>query len=232
MDGVGLMTEAEKNEVRHTLKFMVSLLREGSKAVDELCLKYAIPKDGWKGECRRNGDRRMEKEIIKPHEIIMEQCPVFVSACDIRGFLGFGIRARTRGDVNHSMIMRRPGYFASQNLLYREVPLKRYVRPGVLLKFWQCVDITEEERLAITTVIWQDLRKPWWKRMYDFPGIVGQAVGLRWINIPWLNYCTEKVASRVRILIPGLRKKPTPEELDRAYELSPRFRMIGYYVGI
>ena len=56
------MTEAEKNEVRHTLKFMVSCLREAIKAMDKICIKYAIPKDDWKGVCRRNGDRRNVKK--------------------------------------------------------------------------------------------------------------------------------------------------------------------------
>lgn len=52
------MTEKEKDEVRHTLKFMVGCYREALMAMDKLCKDNAIPKDDWKGIEKRNGDRR------------------------------------------------------------------------------------------------------------------------------------------------------------------------------
>ena len=163
-------------------------------------------------------------------KIKKEDCPIFVSATDLRGFLGWGIRFRTNGIVSHSMIINRPGFFVTQGVTYKEIPFEKYLRRGVMLRLWKCEDITKEERDEIYYGITFDLHLPWWERMYDAPGIIGQLVGLRWINVPQLNYCSERVAKRVRVIIPDLKKHPTPSEIDNALKASKRFVELGYYM--
>ncbi len=165
-----------------------------------------------------------------PFDIKDKDCPIFVSATDLRGFLGWGIRLRTHSIVNHSMILYRQGYFVSQSWVYKEIPIERYVKKGIMLKLWQCKDITKSEKRRIFEGIRDDLSLPFWERMYDCLGIVGQLVGLRWLNIPQLNYCSERVAKRVRVLLPNLKKHPTPAELDEAFKKSKRFKCLGYYI--
>ena len=167
-------------------------------------------------------------KIIDLSEIKQEHCPLFVQSGDMRGFLGWGIKFRTKSDWSHSMIMRRPGFVCSQGWTYKEIPISKYDKRGVILKFWICKGMTLSEFQNIMIKIEEELRLPFWKRMYDFPGIIGQAIGLRWINVPFLRYCSERVASKLRILIPSLRKKPNPEDIDLACKESERMSVYGY----
>lgn len=169
-------------------------------------------------------------KIIDPYDIKLRDYPVFIQAGDMRSFLGWGIKMRTKSNFNHSMVSRKIGYVCSQSWTYKEIPIERYMKPYIILKFWTCKDMTDEEYKQIYDKIVRDLSLPWWKRMYDFPGIIGQAIGLRWINIPGLKYCSERVSSKVRILIPTLGKHPTPEDIDTAFKKSPRFECIGYWL--
>ena len=169
--------------------------------------------------------------FVDPCEITNEDCPVFVQSTDMRSFLGFGIRARTSSNWNHSMIMRIAGKVATQSNTYKEIDIKRYMKPGVMMKFWICKDITETERNAIMFKVQYDLSKPWYKRLYDYPGIVGQFFGLRWFNVPFLNYCSERVSSKIKVLIPDIPKHPTPEDIDAIFKNSDRMEVLGYYLG-
>lgn len=168
-------------------------------------------------------------KLIQMSDFIHNDFPLFVQSGDMRGFMGWGIKIRTGSNWNHSMVMRRPFYVCSQGWTYKEIPVRRYFKKYIILKFWKCKDINVQERYMILRKIEDDLKLPLWKRIYDFPGILGQAVGLRWINMPFLNYCSERVAGRVKILIPDLKKHPSPEDLDTAFKKSERFEVAGYW---
>lgn len=168
--------------------------------------------------------------IKNPNEITDKHCPVFISSVNINNFISFLIRKRT-GSINHSMIMRRPGYVVSQDSVYHEVPIEKYMKKGNILRFWVCKDITDNERGKIMSGINSDLELPWYKRAYDYPGVLlGQLTGLRFLNVPWLNYCSEKVRKRVKVLIPDIKKHPTPAELDTLYKKNERFKFLGQIV--
>lgn len=169
--------------------------------------------------------------IIDPYLISDKDCPVFIQAGDMRSFFGWGIRARTKSNFNHSMIMRLPGKVCTQSWTYKEIDISEYMKPGQILKFWICKDITNAERNAIMIKIAFELKRPWYKKMYDVPGIFGQLFGLRWVNIPSLNYCSERVRKLVEVLLPVSQKHPTPEDLDTLYKESPRMGILGYWIG-
>jgi len=171
-------------------------------------------------------------KIIDPRNIFPEDFPVFVQSGDLRGIVGFGIRQRTKSNWNHSSVMRRPGHVCSQNLTYKEKPIAHFMKPGVILKFWTCHDMTAEEREKILLQIDVDLAKPVWGRFYDFPGVVGQFFGIRWFNIPWLNYCSEKVARRIRVIIDAVKKYATPEDNDQTFQDSKRMKLLGYWLDL
>jgi len=169
-------------------------------------------------------------KIIDPFQITAEQCPVFVQTADTKGFFGWGIRKRTKSNWNHSCLMRLPGKIVTQGNTYKEIPIDRYMNRGQIIKFWVCKDITNEERNAIMLKVNHDLKKPWHKKMYDWPGIVGQFFGLRWFNIPGLNYCSERVAAKVAVILPQIQKHPTPEDIDTIFKRSERMKIIGFYM--
>lgn len=50
----------------------------------------------------------------------------------------------------------------------------------------------------------EELKKPWWKRRYDPFGIIGQAIGVKQFNNPWMNYCSERVIKQIYDSISGV----------------------------
>jgi len=168
---------------------------------------------------------------IDPYKITQEQCPIFVQSADIKSFFGWGIRKRTKSNWNHSMLCRKPGYVVTQGNTYHEVDIGEYMKPGQMMKFWICDHITSKERNAIIVKINAELIKPWWKRMYDWPGVLGQLFGLRWFNMPGLNYCSERVSAKIEVILPEVTKHPTPEDIDTLFKNSDRMRVLGYYWG-
>ena len=169
--------------------------------------------------------------LVDPCSITNKDCPVFVQSTDMRSFFGFGIRARTKSNWNHSMIMRIAGKLATQSNIYKEIDIQRYMKPGCMMKFWICKDITPFEKNTIVLRINIELCMPWYKKLYDFPGVVGQLFGLRWFNIPFLNYCSERVSTKLSVIIPDIPKHPTPEDIDTIFKNSPRMEVLGYYLG-
>ena len=170
--------------------------------------------------------------LIEPYSLTSEQCPIFVSSGDMKSFFGWGIRKRTKSWFNHVMIIRVPGMLVSQSKTYEEFDIGRYMKPGQIMKFWRCKDITEQEKNAIMIKIAFELNQPWYKKLYDMPGIIGQLFGMRWFNIPWLNYCSERISSKVRCIIPKISKHSTPEDIEVLFKESDRMEIIGYWVGI
>jgi hypothetical protein len=157
--------------------------------------------------------------------------PVWVFSCDLRGFLGWGIRFRTNGIFNHVMMMRRQGKFATQNLTFREVPIDKYNIHSNIMEFWTCINMPDEVKCRIRLEITKQLKESVWKRFYDVLGIFGQAVGLRWIQLPWFNYCTERVGRPTRVILPDLPKRLTPKEMREYFRGHPyQMKCLGQYV--
>ena|SRR3990167_3764542 len=171
--------------------------------------------------------------IIDPRSITNEQCPVFVQCADTRSFFGWGIRKRTKSNWNHSTILFKKGRLANQAWFFKEIDIAEYMKPGGMMKFWVCGDITIAERNAIMFKIAYELKKPWHSRMYDWPGIVGQFFGLRWFNIPSLNYCSEINIKFIKVLFPEYNQRhPTPEEIDALFKGSERMGIMGYWMDV
>jgi len=170
-------------------------------------------------------------KIINPLDILQSDTPLFVLSTDLRGFMGFGIRARTNSNYNHIMIMHKPDFLASQGLFYKEIPMHKFMKPGTYMKFWKCKDITDEERMYILSGVEKDLKDPWWKRFYDYVGVLGSAIGLRNFNIPFLNYCSERVRKRIKIIIPDIQEHPSPADINRLFKENERMEVYGYYIS-
>src|SRR3990167_1684869 len=170
--------------------------------------------------------------IIDPYAITDDQCPVFIQSADTRSFLAWGIRERTKSNWNHSMVLYKKGRVVSQGWFLKEIDIGEYMKPGGLLKFWICGDITTKERTAIMFKIAARLKLPKLRRRYDVLGIVGQFFGLRWFNIPWLNYCSEFIRTLVLVLFADVRGEPTPEDIDSLFKSKDRMKLLGYYINV
>lgn len=174
----------------------------------------------------------MKLALIDPKKIKGSQCPVFVLSDDPKGFYAWAIKAWTRGNYNHSMVMIRGGYFASQGARYKEVPADLY--KGCNLKFWIIPGINFEQANEIIGMVKKRLRQPWWRRGYDYLGIVGQMTGIKWIHFPFRNFCSEGTATLIRVVFVDTPVRPDPDQLDNFLEGKAeegRARVLGYSIA-
>lgn len=128
---------------------------------------------------------------------MVQQTPAFknpriVFADHNYGFISQLIKGRTKGNWSHVMWEIEPGIVATQTFTgYKKDKLAAYMKPGNRLKFIELDGLNQSGRDAILKSIKDKLAKPWWKTRYDFLGIIGQATGLKFIQNPWLEFCSE-----------------------------------------
>lgn len=131
------------------------------------------------------------------------------------------------------MIMIEPGYFVSQGLSYKKVPVEAYMKSNIRLKFWRFKTHNKEYNREIIEAVLKDLGLPWWKKRYDWLGIVGQFIPGRWtrkLNFMSRKYCSERVADYVRIIYPEFKNiHPTPSEINEFFKTKKEMVIKGYY---
>jgi len=132
-------------------------------------------------------DQYMTLQEIR--EIPIEEYPFMVFADNIRGFFSLGVKIRTKGSYGHFMWLVGSDLLATQSWSFHLADLNAY--SGCNMKFVNNPSWTEEERKIITDAIWIDLKKPWWKTLYDFPAILGQLLGLDWLQSKYHRICSE-----------------------------------------
>ncbi len=170
--------------------------------------------------------------MIDPYKIKEKDLPLIVLADDRRGLFGFLIKSHSRGNYNHIMEMHKPGYFATQDPTgYREIPVKKYLKSFIILKFWSIPLLGEALRKKWKEIIQADLNAPWVDRKYDYLGIIGQFLRIRWLNDPHLYYCSERVAKHLSFIIDIKLAHPTPSELNKYFKKDKRFKVYGRWFG-
>jgi hypothetical protein len=120
-----------------------------------------------------------------------EFLPMIVLSDAVRAFFSYAIKSHEKGSYNHLMWMIHPGMLASQNLLYQSQSVKDYV-DAYRMKLWYCKRWTPEIRHGIIKSIEANLNESWWKRIYNVPAIIGQAVNIPAIRFPGLDICSDK----------------------------------------
>lgn len=158
-----------------------------------------------------------------------ELCPMPVLSDNLRSLISWGIKVHEQGGYNHFMWLMPGGKFATQDLTFKEVPVSDYFKKH-RLKLWHCPLWTVEQRRAIIKAIRRDLRKPWYKRIYDPLAIVGQALYLDWIQTPGIDICSDKGAY-LKLADPTYPlAHPDPENINRWLENNRRYQVYGRYV--
>lgn len=135
-------------------------------------------------------------------EIPDNDCPLIVLSDKTSGWYESLIKVWTKANYNHAMWMKRPGYFSSQGNTYSEAPVERYMGKNYRLKFWKVKGLTVVQKKYIIASINRKLALPWYKKMYDWLGIVGQTIKLKFISTPGLDYCSEDVPRHLYDIIP------------------------------
>ena len=177
-----------------------------------------------------SGDREeTEIRIIDPLELGQKHLPLFVLVDNLRGFFPWLIKLHTQGDYSHIAIMTRTRFFASQDLTFKEVPIENYLKPHYQLKFWQFKHMPVEIKAKIFKAVAEDLNAPWYKRRYDFLGLLGQLLRIPWLNNPWRTYCSERIAKYLRLAGLNIFPHPTPSDIDAYFKTHPQMQVLGYY---
>lgn len=168
---------------------------------------------------------------IDPIKFTEADMPVIIIEEDRQGLLGGLIKWKSAGNYNHVEAMIRPGIVISQGPAgLKEIPIKDQLHPRIKMKFWKFCPQDPAEKIYFFEAIKKDLQKPWYRKRYDFLGILGQAIGIRWLQIPWRRYCSEIVAAWFRSIgrnsIPA---RPTPAELNEIFKKMPDMQVMGYW---
>ena len=178
---------------------------------------------------------------IDMRSINEKDLPLIVFSDNTSGLIEFIIKYRTKGAYNHVMWANKKGKFASQGNTYSEVDVSRYMKDGNRLKFVNILGITPYQRSLIIESIDNKLARPWYKKMYDWLGIFGQAIGLNKINIPGLNYCSEDAPQHLknayfafgfpmRAIIKNMPDHMSPQEFNEYLKKYPEiFAVYGYW---
>lgn len=177
-----------------------------------------------------------DHKYVNPKMLSESELPVIVLCDDLRGFVGWAIKAHTAGNYNHAFIIHKPDMMVSQDFSgFNEKKIDVYMTPGMMLKFWRIRNLTDTEKLAINTAVLWRLSQPWWRRGYDFLGtFVGQFLRIKWLQNPFAEFCSEQVDDDYIRSIPRARvmgiKKPSPSELNAIFVKHPQLmECIGYY---
>lgn len=177
-----------------------------------------------------------DRKFIDPNSFTQADLPKIVLCDDRRSLMGWAIKDHTNGDYNHAFIMHKRGMCVSQDFGgFKEKPIGIYLKPNLMLKFWQIKDLTDTEKTAIQIAINARLALPWYRRAYDFLGtFVGQALNIKWIHSPFQVFCSVEVNDDY--IKPIFRAKiidlyqPSPSELNTAYVAHPEnMECAGYW---
>jgi len=167
-----------------------------------------------------------------------KKMPYIVFSDHTSGLIEWLIKFRTKGHYNHVMFSHRQEFFASQGILYSETPFRRYMKKGNRLKFVEIIGFSDAQKLMVIESIKKKLALPFYKRIYDFLGIIGQAVGVGIINVPWYDYCSEDVPEHLKAaiitdadlksVITAMPTHMNPESFNAYLKKFPQYFKVAY----
>ena len=149
----------------------------------------------------------MTQIIPDPNDIPTSEAPLIVFSDHTSGLIEWAIKMRTKGEYNHIMLFLEQGYFVSQGNTYSVTPMERYMKKGNRLLFVKIKGLTVQQKQRFKESVDRKLSLPWHKKLYDWVGILGQAIGFKNLNINGLNYCSEDVRLHLFQLIPYLTEE-------------------------
>ena len=152
--------------------------------------------------------------------------PQMVFADNARGLFSLGVKIKTKGYYGHFMWLIGKDELASQWFYFQRQHLDHYA--GAYLKFVHNPSWTHRERKVLIEEIKQDLALPWYKTLYDVPGVIGELFGIR-INIPWLDFCSERGKYLSEVDPAYDLQHPTPKDLNLFTKHGGQYKVCGRY---
>lgn len=174
---------------------------------------------------------RDSKRMLTREEVItMSFFPVAVLSDNSRSSFAAEIKDHTGSMYNHFMWYVEKGVVASQDLLFKRVPIAHYLKGDHRLKFWWNPTWTSDQAKSVLAAILSDLDKPWYLKVYDWPAIVGQALHIPGIQVPGLDICSDK-ARYIAVADASYNLwHPDPEDVNRWLTEATGWEVYGRYV--
>jgi hypothetical protein len=160
--------------------------------------------------------------------------PVFILCDGLKDPVAAITKMHTSGNYSHSVVMVNPGEVISQDYILRSKSIDGYRSPNYVLKCIRVNRLSKKVKQQILDAVTTDLARPWYKKVYDILGFVGQFIKVPKLNTPWLNYCSENTAKYMRLdprVEAVLPKQVSPSDIDRVVKENPKlFKCLGYWV--
>ena len=144
--------------------------------------------------------------------------------------------------AGHAMTARKPDFFATQGFVtFLEVEMATKMVKGSWMAFVQLVNSNPAFVQAYTSAINAHLADPWYKKLYNWPEIFGQAIGIpdfsfpglfdcSMIDISFLQQCSKFLTASDQLVINGASRFLNPEQLWNLILDNPStFSVYGIY---
>lgn len=158
--------------------------------------------------------------------------PALVLTDHLASWVSWRIKAHSKGYYSHAMLFLPDGRLISQGWMLRVADWDSYLDGKHRVKLWTCEAWKGETAVRrITRQVDRYLESGPRRRRYDWLGIVGQALGLRWINFRGRTYCSEFVSAVLRkssVEAPADRY-PSPADLDLWCRSNPKMQVAALY---
>jgi hypothetical protein len=124
-------------------------------------------------------------------ELLKHGFPQMMLTRNTRSFIGSGISGVTKGFYNHFCWLYSIDEVASQDWIFRRASLDNYLTDDYIVKFVTDTRWAQRSKQTLMGAINDDLNAPFYKRLYDPIAILGQLTGLRWLQLPMLDICSD-----------------------------------------
>jgi hypothetical protein len=165
--------------------------------------------------------------VINPRTI--DKFPCVVLSQNVQSIIGSAINAISHGAYSHIMWQIDKDTMASQEPIgFVKRGLENFTTAKHKLKFFEIVDATD--RLRIGVDINARLELPWWKRRYDYLGILGQWLHIPCIQNPNAYFCSELEAVLLNKYCGlNLPLHTSPSELNKLFKNIQCLKLLGYW---
>lgn len=143
-----------------------------------------------------------DRVFIDPTQLNAVNMFNIVLVDNAQDFISWGIKDDTGSNYNHATTQRSPNLLDCQEAgsLFKTVPTETYMVPANILKIWQINNLTSDEWNMLNNAVAVDLAAPWYKRVYNYLGILGQFFRIPWFSFPGTYFCSQRVAKYLRIM--------------------------------
>ena len=163
----------------------------------------------------------------------IQRYPLIVLSDNLWSWISFAIKSHTSGRYSHIMMLYDRERLATQDFSgFRSVSVRKYLTGKHRLKFWYNKNWSERECKTMIREIRSELSEPAGRKKYDFLGIAGQWLGIRWLQNKRKDYCSERVRRPLKKIDSDLRELPDPadpSEYDVFFKKYGEWEVFGIY---